>query len=176
MIPCKSVHFRSSRGALPLMVAAALPILSGAGKPAFASTPQSGTSKDPVLPVQHSMTLKCQIAAFTTMTGDSQTIKNQPPPALGALTFTVLDDQLALVGPAGADRLNLLSTNLPSASMYFEETTREGSVVLWSFHSLQNKRVLFTGQLSINRAGKVEIWTQAGYCDASGGDGVPIRK
>ena len=64
--------------------------------------------------------------------------------------------------------------------MYFEELTGAGNVVLWSFHSLKNRRILFSGQLSVNNSGptveQILVMTQAGYCDATGGNGQPIRE
>ncbi len=180
MIQRKSARAWSSRWMLPMVTATALLFMSAVDEPAAGSTPRSGTSNSLVPPIQNSMTLNCQITSFTMTTGDPKNINTKLTPPSGSLMFTVVDGQLAMVGPEGAERLRLLSTSLTFASMFFELLTGDGNAQLWSFHHLKNGRILFSGQLSFNNSGPtvehIEVWTQAGYCDATGGNGQPIRK
>jgi len=175
MVLRQSARFRNSRK-IPGVVSLALLLVAVAGTAAVSSSSPAGTSDSPVPAIQVSMTLKCNITSFTMTTGDSKDIKTENRPASAPLTFTVVDGQLGYVAPAGAGKLRLLSASPYSGSMYFEELTGERSIVLWAFHRLRNARVLFSEQLSINNSGQIEIWTQAGYCDATGGNGTPVRK
>ena len=180
MIQWKSVHSWSSGRVLPVMTATVLLFVFGAARPTVGSTPRSGTSNIHVPPIQNGMALKCQITSFAMATGDPKKIETKLPAAQGSEAFTVLEGQLAMVSPAGAERLRLLNTSRTSGSMFFARLTSDGNVQLWSFHRLKDGRILFSGQISLNDTGptmeKVEIWTEAGYCDATGGNGQPIQK
>jgi hypothetical protein len=133
----------------------------------------------PVSPIEDSMALKCQVTSNAIMTGDSQDIKVKVPPASNSLTLDVVNGQLLTAAPERA-KLRLLSTEKSSGSMFFEELTGTGNVALWSFHRLRNGRILFSQQMSASASGptqeKVVLFTQAGYCDATGGNGRPIHK
>ena len=162
-----------------VLAAAALLFVAAAGNPAVGSTPRGKRSNSPAPPIQNSMTLKCQLGQFATLTADSKSIQGRTSPGSAPLKFRVVDGHLFKFDP-GPMKLRLLSTSRTSASMFFELLTVDGNVQLWSFHRLQNGRVLYSGQLSLNDSGptmeKIEMWTQAGYCDATGGNGQPIRK
>ena len=99
MIRWNTIRLWSWKRELLLMAAAALLFVSATGKLAVGSTPRSGTSNRPVPPIQISMTLKCQITSLAMTTGDPKNIKTELPPASGSLMFTVVDGQLAMVGP-----------------------------------------------------------------------------
>ena len=176
VIKWKKGNITPPRMALLLLGAAALWSVFAGGGTASGTMAGSTTSSRPLPAIQNSMTLKCTFTSFTMMTGDSKNIKTTTPAASGSLTFTTTNGALAYVAPMGTGKLRLLSTNSASGSMYFEEFTGEHSVVLWAFHSLKDGRVLFSEQLSTNNSGQIEMWTQAGYCEATGGDGMPIRK
>jgi hypothetical protein len=125
------------------------------------------------------MTLKCKITSFAMMTGNPKNITTKLPSDSGSITFTVVDGELAMVGPEGADKLRLLSTSLTTSSMFFELLTGDRNAQLWSFHTLKDGRVFFSGHLSVSDIPfeeKMEVWTQAGYCEVTGGNGQPIRK
>jgi hypothetical protein len=180
MIRWKTLRLWSSKKPLLIMAAAALFLVSVNGKPSVGATARGGTLKSPVPPIQYAMTLKCLITSLAIATGDSKDIKTKLPPASGSLMFTVVDGQLAMVGAEGAQRFRLLSSNVNDGAMYFEELTGAGNVVLWAFHSLKDRCILFSGQLSVNNSGptreQVLVMTQAGYCETTGGNGQPIRK
>jgi hypothetical protein len=168
-------------GRRPLALAAAgFLFLCATHQAAFSATARTGTSNRPVAPIQNSMKLKCQVTSDAIMTGDSDAIKLKPPaPTSTVLTLDVVDGQLLTAAPERA-RLRLLSTEATTGSMFFEELTVTGNVALWSFHGLKNGRILFSQQMSANASGptqeKVVLFTQAGFCEASGGDGLPVRK
>jgi hypothetical protein len=125
------------------------------------------------------MTLTCRTSSLTFTDGDSKNIKTKDVATSSPLTFTVVDGQLALVGPLGADKLRLVSTSIASGSMFFELLTGDRNAQLWSFHNLKDGRILFSGHLSVNDGMPTErivMSTQAGYCEATGGNGQPIRK
>jgi hypothetical protein len=180
----KSIRSSAPRMILPVLTAATLLVVSATEKTAVGSTARSVASNSPVLPIQNSMMLTCQIESFATMIGDSKSIQGKISPGSAPLTFRVVDGHLFKFDP-GPMRLRLLSTSRTSASMFFELLTDFGDVQLWSFHRLQNGRILYSGQLSLNESGpsseiavalSVLISTQAGYCDATGGNGHPIRE
>jgi hypothetical protein len=180
MIRWKTVGRWSWMKALRVLAVTALLFVSATGEPAVGSARRSGTSNGPVPPIQNSMTLRCQITSLVMSKGDPKNITTELPHPSGSLMFTVVDGQLAMVGPEGAQRFHLLSNNAESGSMYFEELTGAGNVVLWVFHSLKNGRILFSGNLSVNNSGptveQILLMTQAGYCEATGGYGQPVRK
>jgi hypothetical protein len=126
------------------------------------------------------MTLKCETTAFTSTTGDAKGISSEVKPSTGELTFTAVNGQFALVGPLGTDKLRLLSTSITHGSMFFEYLAPNRNAQMWAFHGLKDGRILFSGQYSIDTSlgtdERIVMMTQAGYCRASGGNGLPIRK
>jgi len=161
------------------LTAAILLCVSNFDQAAFGATSRGGTSNRAVPPIQNSMMLKCRVTSLALMTGDSNTINAKVPPTSSLLTLDVVDGQL-LTAPPERARLRLLSTEMSTGSMFFEELMATGNVALWSFHRLKDGRILFSHQMSADASGpteeKIVLSDMAGYCEASGGNGQPVRK
>ena len=174
MIPWKTVRSWVLRASALALAVAPILVLFGGGRAAAGSTASRAA-----LPIQNGMTLTCRIETFATLNGDSKAIQGKISAGGAPLTFKVVDGHLLKFDPEPM-RLRLLSTSRASSSMFFELLTADSNAQLWSFHRLQGGRILYSGQLSMNDSGptaeSVMVWTQAGFCDAIGGNGQPVRE
>ena len=179
MIRWKSVRCWSSKRLLLLPALTAILSMWAGGQPAAGSPGRIGTSSNPLPPIQNAMTLTCRTSSITFTDGDSKGIKTKDVATSSSLTFTVVEGQLTLGGSLGTEKLHLVSTSITTGSMFFELLTGDRNAQLWSFHNLKDGRIFFSGHLSVNDGmpkERIVMSTQAGYCDATGGNGQPIRK
>ena len=175
----KGCSSRLLRGALSALIGAGFLLLLITKRSADAS-PSADSAKHPIPPIQNGRTLKCRTESFATIDASDGKIKGSFKPSAGQLTLTVVNGRLVVVGDEGGESLSLLSTNPLSGGMYFFQRTAVGNVCMWAFHPLKDGRVFFSEQLSLQPGGipvdGVAVWSQAGYCEATGGDGRPIRQ
>jgi hypothetical protein len=175
----KECSSRLLRGALSALIGAGFLLLLITKRSADAS-PSADSAKHPIPPIQNGRTLKCRTESFATIDASDGKIKGSFKPSTGQLTLTAVNGKLVVVGDEGGEALSLLSTNPLSGGMYFFQRTAVGNVCMWAFHPLKDGRVFFSEQLSLQPGGipvdGVAVWSQAGYCEATGGDGRPIRQ
>jgi len=176
MIRWNSIRCWSSQRARLATLIAILSTWAGA-QPAVGSPGRMGANSLP--PIQNGMTLTCRTSSITFTDGDSKNIKTKDVATSSSLTFTVVAGQLTLGGPLGTEKLHLVSTSITTGSMFFELLTGDRNAQLWSFHNLKDGRIFYSGHLSVNDGmskERIMMSTQAGYCDATGGNGQAIRK
>jgi hypothetical protein len=165
-----------SRRILLALLGIVLPLLMFA-RPTAAASRRGGKATVPA--IQNLMTLKCQFGASTRMTANSESVVGDVVPSGGLVTFTVVDGKLVIVADDGGEPLHLLSSNPISGATYFAGQTPSGNIALWSSYGVKERRVLFIKQnnyVSGAPGGQVVVWNHAGFCDTTGGDGLPISK
>lgn len=162
-----------------LLIVATFPIVRHATVAAAASAKGSARSETPA-PIQDRMTLTCTWAKSSFMEAGPEGIKTETDEGGGALTFSVIDGQLTVTGKAGGEKLRLFGSAPAANAMFFTEVTPIGNVVLWSFYRLTDRRVLFIKQNNyapkLDPDAGVHIYSHAGHCDVTGGNGRAITR
>jgi len=163
---------------VPLVVASLLTVICLAT--ASAALGKGSARAEIPAPVQDMMTLRCTWGASTFMEAGLESIKSETDKGSGSLTFAVIDGQLTTIGQAGGEKLKLLGSAPVSGAMFFAEVTPIGNFILWSFYRLNDRRVLFIKQNNyapkLTAVDGVHIYSHAGYCDVTGGNGRAISK
>jgi hypothetical protein len=114
------------------------------------------------------------------MEAGQDNIKTEIDKGSGSLIFSAVGGQLMVIGKAGGEKLTFLANVSVLGAMFFVEVTPMGIPILWSFYRLKDRRVLFIKQNNyapkFSAVDGVHIYSHAGYCNVTGGNGRAITR